>query len=385
MKINRRDFLKTSVLTSLYLTGFGLPLQASVKNKKNLIIIMLRGGMDGLCSIPIKGEKEFEKLRSKINLDKTLTLTSDFDLHPVLQNFHSLWNENKSSAVHATSIPYTGRSHFDGQNLMESGGLTPYKIKTGWLGRGMKLANLEANGLALALPMPLLLRGVPKNDNYYPVKGNLPRKDILNILRSIYKQSSENELFAMLEVIQKRSSMSSYGNSSRDNTSLAYEAGEKLKNLYGPRVAVFEVDGFDTHAAQGANDGAHADCLGEMDSILGALRSSMGESFNNTLVITLTEFGRTLKQNSSNGTEHGYGTAILMAGGLLKKSQIHTDWPGISRKQRFEGRDLNSTIDARSVYASAMSTVFDVDFENIRKEVFWGHKLENLSDKLFKT
>ena len=129
---------------------------------------------------------------------------------------------------------------------------------------------IETSGLAL--PMPLLLRGVPKNDNYYPVKGNLPRKDILNILRSIYKQSSENELFAMLEVIQKRSSMSSYGNSSRDNTSLAYEAGEKLKNLYGPRVAVFEVDGFDTHAAQGANDGAHADCLGEMDSILGDLR-----------------------------------------------------------------------------------------------------------------
>ncbi len=233
--------------------------------------------------------------------------------------------------------------------------------------------------------MPLLLRGVPQNDNYFPSRGKLPTKQILNVLQSIYKESSEKELLSMLEIIQKRSSINSYGKSSRDNTSLAYEAGEKLKNPNGPRVAVFEVDGFDTHAAQGATNGAHADCLGETDSILGALRSSMRESFNNTLVLTLTEFGRTLKQNSSNGTEHGYGTAILMAGGLLKKSQVFTDWPGISRKERFEGRDLNSTIDARSVYASAMSTVFEVDFERIRKEVFWGHNLQNLSDKLFKT
>ena len=108
------------------------------------------------------------------------------------------------------------------------------------------------------------------------------------------------------------------------------------------------------------------------------------EAFNNTLVLTLTEFGRTIKQNSSNGTEHGYGSAILMAGGLVKKAQVHTDWPGLKRKELFEGRDLNATIDARSVYASAMSTVFDLDFKRIEKEVFFGDKLQNLSDKLFK-
>ena len=111
----------------------------------------------------------------------------------------------------------------------------------------------------------------------------------------------------------------------------------------------------------------------------------MGKEFENTLVLTLTEFGRTIKQNSSNGTEHGYGTAVLMSGGLIKKSDIYTDWPGLKKKELFEGRDLNSTIDARSIYASAMSTVFDIDFKRIQKEVFWGEKLQNLSDKLFKT
>ena len=109
------------------------------------------------------------------------------------------------------------------------------------------------------------------------------------------------------------------------------------------------------------------------------------EAFDNTLIVTLTEFGRTIKQNSSNGTEHGYGSAVFLAGGLVKKAQIHTDWPGLKRKELFEGRDLNSTIDSRSIYASAMSTVFDVDFKKITKEVFWGENLQNLSDKLLKT
>ena len=108
------------------------------------------------------------------------------------------------------------------------------------------------------------------------------------------------------------------------------------------------------------------------------------EAFDHTLIVTLTEFGRTIKQNGSNGTEHGYGSAIFLAGGLVKKAQVHTDWPGLKRKELFEGRDLNSTIDARSVYASAMSTVFDVEFERIQKDVLWGDKLDNLSDKLIR-
>jgi len=383
MKINRRNFLKTTVFTSLYFAGFGVNSFANSSKKKNLVVIMLRGGMDGLCAMPIKGDEGFEKLRSKINLDKTLPLTTDFDLHPALDDFKRLWDQNLASAVHATSIPYTGRSHFDGQNLMESGGRIPYEIKTGWLGRGMKLANLTGEGLALSLPMPLLIRGVPMNDNYYPVKGIIPKTEIIDIINDAYKEYGEDHLSTTLEIIKKRE-FKSY--SSRENHSLAMNAGEKLSKANGPRVAVFEVDGFDTHAAQGSTNGAHADCLREFDNILKGLKQTMDkEAFNNTLIVTLTEFGRTIKQNSSNGTEHGYGTAVLMAGGLVKKAQVYSDWPGLKRKEMFEGRDLNSTIDARSIYASAMSTVFELDFKRIQKDVFWGEDLQNLSDKLFKT
>ena len=382
MKINRRDFLKATALTSLYFAGFGTPTLASNGPKKNLIVIMLRGGMDGLCAIPIKGDKNFEKLRSKINLDKTLDLTSDFDLHPALTSFKRLWDQNLAAAVHATNIPYTGRSHFDGQNLMETGGKIPYQEKTGWLGRGMNIAGLTGNGLALALPMPLLIRGVPMNNNYYPVGDKLPSNSTLGLIEQAFKEHDEKLLSENLKIVMTRELKNT---GSRKNWSLAANAADELSKPNGPRVAVFEVDGFDTHAAQGGTNGAHADCLSDYNEIVRGLKQSMSkEAFEHTLIVTLTEFGRTIKQNGSNGTEHGYGSAIFLAGGLVKKAQVHTDWPGLKRKELFEGRDLNSTIDSRSVYASAMSTVFDVEFERIQKDVFWGDKLDNLSDKLFK-
>jgi uncharacterized protein (DUF1501 family) len=387
MKISRRDFLKGTA-TSLFLAGFNLPALATNSRKKNLVVIMLRGGMDGLCAVPVIGDKNFEKRRKNILIESTIKLNSDFALHPKLIGFNKCWNENTGSIVHATSIPYKQRSHFEGQNLMESGGRTPYQEKTGWVGRAMKLANLQGDGLALSLPMPLLLRGIPKNNNYFPTWGRLPRKDTLDLLKSVYADSSEDELLQMMDFIKKRKDeqmMGGTGGGDRQkNKNLARQAAKYLRKSDGPRVAVFEVNGFDTHAAQGGVDGTHTECLVEMDEIINNLKDNLQEAYKDTIILTVTEFGRTIKQNGGNGTEHGYGTAIFMAGGLLKKSQVHTDWPGLKRKEMYEGRDLNATIDARSVYASAMSTVFDLDFKRIQKDVFWGEDLQNLSDKLFK-
>ena len=387
MKISRRDFLKGSA-TTLFLAGFNLPALAASSKKKNLVVIMLRGGMDGLCAVPVIGDKNFEKRRKSILIENAIKLNSDFALHPKLNAFHQCWKENTGSIVHATSIPYTQRSHFEGQNLMESGGRVAYQEKTGWVGRAMKLAKLQGDGLALSLPMPLLLRGIPKNNNYFPADGRLPRKDTLDLLKSVYADSSEDELLEMMNFIKKRKDEQMMGGTSgwdkRENRNLAKQAATYLKKSDGPRVAVFEVNGFDTHAAQGGVNGTHTRCLVEMDDIIKNLKENLKEAYKDTIILTVTEFGRTIKQNGGNGTEHGYGTAIFMAGGLLKKSQVHTDWPGLKRKEMYEGRDLNATIDARSVYASAMSTVFDLDFKRIQKDVFWGEDLQNLSGKLFK-
>ncbi|WP_435162590.1 DUF1501 domain-containing protein [Candidatus Pelagibacter bacterium nBUS_25] len=387
MKISRRDFLKGSA-TTLFLAGFNLPALASSSKKKNLVVIMLRGGMDGLCAVPVIGDKNFEKKRKNILIENTIKLNSDFALHPRLIGFNRCWNDNTGSIVHATSIPYTQRSHFEGQNLMESGGRVAYQEKTGWVGRAMKLAKLQGDGLALSLPMPLLLRGVPKNNNYFPTNGKLPQNDTLDLLRSVYAESSEDELIEMMDFIKKRKNeqmiSGSFRRGERENKNLARQAAKYLRKSDGPRVAVFEVNGFDTHAAQGGVDGTQTECLVEMDEIINNLRDNLQEAYKDTIILTVTEFGRTIKQNGGNGTEHGYGTAIFMAGGLIKKSQVHTDWPGLKKKELYQGRDLNATIDARSVYASAMSTVFDLDFKRIQKEVFWGENLQNLSDKLFK-
>ncbi|MDB2546045.1 DUF1501 domain-containing protein [Candidatus Pelagibacter bacterium] len=387
MKITRRDFLKGTA-TTLFLAGFNLPALAATSKKKNLVVIMLRGGMDGLCAVPVIGDKNFEKRRKSILIEDTIKLNSDFALHPRLIGFNKCWNDNTGTIVHAASIPYTQRSHFEGQNLMESGGRTPYQEKTGWVGRAMKLANLQGDGLALSLPMPLLLRGIPKNNNYFPGRGKLPRERTLELLRSVYAESSEDELLEMMNYIKKRKSEEMMGGTmsrgKRENKNLARQAATYLRKSDGPRVAVFEVNGFDTHAAQGGVDGSHTKCLVEMDEIINNLKDNLQEAYKDTIILTVTEFGRTIKQNGGNGTEHGYGTAIFMAGGLLKKSQVHTDWPGLKRKELYDGRDLNATMDARSIYASAMSTVFDLDFKRIQKDVFFGDKLENLSDKLFK-
>jgi homotetrameric cytidine deaminase len=208
--------------------------------------------------------------------------------------------------------------------------------------------------------MPLLLRGVPQNNNFFPSPDYVQTK----LIDAIHNEFSgdHNELIkSTLSTIKKRPLSMQIATNSQDRNNLAREAAKQLKDPNGPRVAVFELDGFDTHTAQGGNNGAHADELEEVNNIVKILYKNLGSSFDNTLILTLTEFGRTIKQNGGFGTEHGYGSAILMAGGLLKKSQVYTDWPGLKKKNLFEGRDLNSTIDARAVYNSAMSICFNRD------------------------
>ena len=166
---------------------------------------------------------------------------------------------------------------------------------------------------------------------------------------------------------------------------LSEVAAKTLRTNNGPNVAVFDIEGFDTHSSQGDIEGKHAEHLSEVDSVVGTLQQYLQDAFDDTLILTVTEFGRTVGENAGRGTEHGYGSAILMAGGLLKESQVYTDWPGLNQNNLFEGRDLNSTIDARSVYASAMATIFDLDFDLVKKEVFWNEDVKDLSSQLFKS
>ena len=375
--ITRRAFLTGSITVTM----LGSPLFsvfAEKRKKRNLVVISLRGGMDGLSAVP-PIDRVLQKFRPDITVRKTLPLTSDFSLHPSLKNFHNAWKQGKAAIVHSSNIPYTMRSHFEGQDLMESGGHKPFTEYTGWLGRGMETAGLE--GLAIALPMPLILRSKANLDNYFPTKLSTPSPEIIKRVSETYPDNSN--LKSTIERVMMRPYSMLSGRGSRKAYRLAGTAAKALAKPDGPRVAVFDINGFDTHAAQGGSDGEHADKLYNLDKIFGKLRENLGTSFDDTLIVTLTEFGRKIEQNGGNGTEHGYGTAVLMMGGLIKKAQVFSDWPGLKRKNMFEGQDLQATIDARSIYCSAMAMAFDTDFEKLKRQVFWNDPLINLQDKLF--
>ena len=381
MNCTRRSFLKGSLAT-IFFSNFNVPLYGSIKNpKKNIVIISLRGGMDGLTAVPVN-DSLINRYRSDLILNNKLKLNSDFSLHPKLKTLHSLWSENLAAVVHATNIPYKERSHFDGQNIMETGALKAYTEKTGWLGRGMKSAGLYGSSLALSLPMPLLLRGVEKNNNYYPTWMHLPKREVIERITRAYDGVEQDKLQEVYNVIMNRPLTMQGGDETLD--SLSKRTAQILKDPLGPKVAVFDLEGFDTHTAQGTDNGEHADNLQDVDLIIKNLHAGMGSDFDNTLILTLTEFGRTVEQNGGNGTEHGYGSAILMAGGLLKKSQVFTDWPGLKKGDLFQGRDLLSTIDSRSIYASAMTAVFDVEFDRLRNDVFWNEDIKDVSSLLFR-
>ena len=375
----RRNFLIGGT-TSVFFTGLNLstPVGASIGPKKNLIVVMLRGGLDGLSAVPAIGDKKFKKYRKnlygKYSKD-VFKISEDFGLHPKLEHFNILYGKNEATVVHATSTPYVDRSHFDGQNVMMSGSTRPYALKTGWLGRGMVTANIMEVGLTLSLPMPLLLRGAENKDNYFPAEGMIPKDEILEKLISAYR--NDDDMKTVMENIRRRPVSHFFGEN--DTKDLAKHTGRILKDELGPNVAVFDMDGFDTHAGQLYNNNKN---LEEFDNLLITLENNLGDAWKNTLIVTLTEFGRTVKQNGGQGTDHGIGTAILMAGGLIKKGQVYTDWPGLNKKQLYEGRDLAVTTDARAVYNSAMSAVFDYDVKKMANSVY-ETQLSDLTNTLF--
>ena len=231
--------------------------------------------------------------------------------------------------------------------------------------------------------MPLILRGGEDLDSFMPSKNRLPSDETLKLLEKDYK--NDEFLSNVLSTIRKRpiAMMEPKSRSDKDMNGLAKIAAQQLSDINGPRIAVFDIGGFDTHADQGGDFGQHGKQLQQFDNVIGTLRDQMGHSFNNTIIVSLTEFGRTMNQNGGSGTEHGYGTAILMAGGLFPKSRIISDWPGLKKKDLFEGRDLNSSVDARSIYATIMARVLDTDHKKIVKDAFFNSDLPDMTKRIF--
>lgn len=377
----RRNLLKAGA-ASLFLAGVPIAGLAKGKPPGSISVIILEGGMDGLATIPPIGDPDLMRMRKAISPEGYLPLNDFFGLHPSLKFYAQLMARGHASAVHATAFPYTKRSHFEGQNMIEGGGLSPFSEKTGWLGRALDLADVA--GRSLSLDMPLILRGHHENDNFYPasIRGSSrPKADLVNMIAMGHKLDAA-QIFT--KVARKSEDNVQVP---RDPASLATYAGRAMAQADGPVASVIRVDNFDTHANQveegDADAGRLARQLVVVDDVIAGYRRGLGKAWDDAIILTLTEFGRTVAVNGTRGTDHGYGSVGLLAGGALSGSGVIADWPGLSKQDQFEKRDLMATIDYRSVCAACLEKALGIDHDVIASQVFLQPDLPRVFDHLF--
>lgn len=356
---------------------------------RRLLVLLLRGAMDGLTALPPVGDPQLMSLRGRLVPERLLPGNDFFGVHPALPTFAELLAQGQAVAMHATGFGYRGRSHFEGQDLMQSGVVKPYTSGSGWLGRAMERAAL-GSGVAISIPMPLLLRGDAGSETQYPSWMQPPPAFTYALVSDLWQASPElAELGQRMLRGRRQAAMAgpvAMGGAFEERKSaagLAREAAQRMRPDDGPMVGLIDFNGFDTHATQGAAEGLHATRLKQVDDVLQAFRAAMGPRWQDSLVLTVTEFGRTAAENGTTGTDHGWGTCILAAGGLVRRGGIVADWPGLAPQKLFEGRDLAVTVDGAAVYAQALQAVFGLETEQLQQGVL-AHRPHPLAEQLFR-
>ena len=376
--MKRRNFLKGSLGTLYMMASPNMAFPDVKLSEKRLLVVLLRGGLDGLAAVPPLADKNLSKIRKDVLVQGANDLVGFFGIHPNLKFLESEYQSGNAAFVHATSFPYTGRSHFDGQNIMETGSEQAYAVTSGWVGRAMNAAGFSS--LAVSLPIPIILRGNEVNSNYFPTNFSKATQKEYAEVEKMWK--SDSQLNGMLKDISSRDTIK-HGRG--DTIELVGFAASQMHKPNGPRVGLLEIDGFDTHALQGNEQGEHAELLEDLDNILRFFKKRMGPLYDDTAIVTVTEFGRTAFENGTQGTDHGWGSSMILAGGLVNGKQVISDWPGLSKRNLFEDRDLKMTIDARDIYAEVVKTVFDLEDDVISEHVFLGYKPEKYHGLLKKT
>ena len=356
-----------------------------------LVMVILRGGMDGLSAVPAIGDPEFAAARGSLAqfASAPLALEGSFALHPNLTQLHTMYGQGEMAVVHAVGLPYRERSHFDAQQVLESGGARPYELTTGWLGRA--LGHGATKGLALNTTVPLMLRGPGVVDTWAPSALPDPSADLVARLERLYANDA-----ALATALERAKALhfdaampadmasgngmanaagNGGGNAGRGNFAvLAQRAADFLVLPNGPQAAVLELGGWDTHASQGNPNGPLANNLRQLDAGLAALRDGLASSgtWKRTVVVVATEFGREVAINGTQGTDHGTGGAAFVLGGAVKGGRVLADWPGLARKDRYEGRDLRTTTDMRAVLKGLLADHLQIASRTLNGDVFPG-------------
>ena len=349
---------------------------------RNLLFVLLRGAADGMAMLAPVGDPGFEALRgpSLADYEGAARIGSFFAVHPALAEVAAAAGSGEALFVHAAATSYRERSHFDAQNLLETGGAVPYATRDGWLNRLAVLLNEGApaplRALAIAQAVPLALRGDAPVSNYAPSALPAASEDLLARVSQLY--ATDGELGPLWERALETKAMAEDDGlrNLRDASAAGELAASLMRDAGGARIGMIELGGWDTHANQ---RGAFARSARGLDALLAAYKTGMGAAWADTLVVVATEFGRTARLNGTGGTDHGTAGAALLMGGTLRGGRVIADWPGLAERQLFEGRDLAPTIALESVLAGAVAEHLRLDPRLAMARLFPGRGAAPLS------
>lgn len=342
---------------------------AAAPGDNRLVVIILRGGMDGLDVVRPLGDRSFRGLRPSLDPESSVPLDDFFALHPALAPLRPLWAAGELSFAHAVSTPYRGkRSHFDGQDILEAGVATEDIGADGWLNRVVGLLPDATSETAFAVGRETLrlLTGASPTSTWSPDSDLDLSPQARLLLKRIYAQDPLFET-AATEAMELARMTDDPMNTRRAHRaeSLAGFAAARLRDA--TRIAAFSINGWDTHANQTRT---LPKALGELSTAILTLKRDLGPVWENTAVLCLTEFGRTVRENGSRGTDHGTGGAAVFAGGALKGGKVLGSWPGLSAHDLYQDRDLMPTTDIRGYAAWALAGLFPLSRTDLQSVVF---------------
>lgn len=358
--ITRRSFVSLGSVTALSALAPRIAFAAAPTDKRFVFIIQ-RGAADGLATLSPVGDPAFAPARGALAEDALAgaRIDSMFALHPAMTNLASLYKGREALFAHAVASPYRERSHFDGQNVLETGGMSAYALKDGWLNRLLSvLPRTEARGMAIAATVPMALRGKVEVASYAPSALPDASDDLLARVTTLY--ASDTQLHGLWDqAISTRGLTGDIaGNNGQNAAATGTLAARLLSPADGARVAMIETGGWDTHAGQRGRLGAQ---LRGLDAMIGALKTGLGPLWANTMVLVATEFGRTVAVNGTGGTDHGTGSMAMLMGGAVKGGRVLADWPGLAQANLYEGRDLKPTTSLDGFIAGAVAEHFGID------------------------
>ena len=392
---SRRTLLRTGALAlagAALATPVGRVAFAGAAGAPPLVLVILRGALDGLAALAPAGDRHYAGLRGALALppERLLPVAEGFGLHPALAGLHAAWGRGELACLHAASTPYRERSHFDAQDVLESGAAAVYGRDDGWLNRALGLLDARqpgASGLAVGGAVPLALRGAAPSSAWAPSQAPAAEDDTLARLADLYADDAalggalaRATATAALVAGEGEAGMRAMGMDAGRGGARAAAAeawrvlGEASARLLaapgGPSAAVIGLEGWDTHAHQGGLEGPLAQRLGALDGLLEALRAGLGEAWSRTAVIVATEFGRTAAVNGTGGTDHGTGGLALLLGGAVRGGRLLGDWPGLAPGALHEGRDLAPANDLRGLFAGVLAGHWGLDGADLRRRVF---------------